>query len=89
MGLYVETGLYVEDLFTEKDDIFVSFMTKLYVCETINILRIFWFTKFSGSKTVPSYRLSTFVPSFFIRTTKIWLSNSLESKLTFSQQAGL
>ena len=36
---------------------FCSPLTKIYVRETTNILRIFQFTKVFGGKTLPSYRL--------------------------------
>ena len=49
-------------------------LTKIYVCETTNILCISEFTKVPGCKTVLSYRLNTFVLYFFIRTTYVWLS---------------
>ena len=44
---------------------FCSSLTKIYACETTNILRIFNFTKVSARKTVPSYRLSTSVLYLF------------------------
>ena len=79
MGLHVERGLSVEDLCAEKNDIFeilvaeifCSPLKKIYVRETTTILRIFEFTNVSGHKSVPSYRLSTSVLCFFMRTTKV------------------
>ena len=40
---------------------FCSPLTKIYVRETANILRIFEFKNVSGRKTVPPYRLNTSV----------------------------
>ena len=79
MGISVRDGLICGDLFAGKFYILKNLkkkfcpLSKVYDRETTLILHIFEFTKVSGCKIFPTYKLNTSVPYFFMRTIYIWL----------------